>query len=1089
MLAPAMADTVPNDTMGTAETTTAFAEVVGTVDITAGTPDIYDWYVVSLTGTATCDAVTLPIDVTGVTPPCEVRVYMPTDQGMNFLVADMQTFGDGTITANFNATTTGDYYIEIEGGVFAYDGSAGAITAAQANPGFSDNNAFATADVITTGSGGGTFVDGQNYVDIYTFTTSTNDIVDINVTYTNSWGFQLFDSSYNDVTWTSGKVMNWTSGATISFTETAGATYYLALNCPIQTLTAAGAYTYDASIEPPAANVLPVVASAAVNPTSLYDNVGGNVAFSCDATDANGMVVNVTVACSNLWTGERYLTKGTGNAWSGTFNIPADNISETEVGNQVITFKAYDDWAAGSEYNTSDVNLTIELGNRAPELDSTPTFPYAIELDEDDPMYEMDLSELVVDEDEINLTYEFNGAATFVGDNITVKLNSTNSVNMTITLEENGFGMEEFTVNASDADGLFVEFNVTVDITSVNDIPEEPGLTATITDAYAKTILEKENLTVAFEATQPVDADGETNFTYKFDFDNDGTVDETVGPTEDETVDIEYTYPVNPLNTTTEYTVVLTVVDAEGGENMTEMNVTVIEPPSGPEVYDLGFEYADLEDDINDDIEITFDVVEMVVDLQEDEPEEGWNTVTTSYKFSGTCSDDVVIIHIYYGSQLNDDDFTYYKYSDPEDYMSILAIEPEDGEWEWEYETDPFEYEVPDPVDDDDVEPTDDVYHMWYAAIGWDEDNEYNIAEKEYAVGGDDDDDDDDDVVEGEYWAMGVAPADIESQDNYDSAVTVTITEASMKTELNGDKGKFIYTFKGTCSEDVTVIHLYSGTSIDGAAYTFYPFREFEDMLADVEVTPTAGAWEYTYTYEFDVVAADDDDDGEAPEMKTYLLAVGWAPTGFGYDDSEMSAPSSGGDDDDDDDSGIMMYAIIGIIALVVIVLVVVVIIVLMKKKKAPAEEPAAAGPVMCACGAEIPAGSPTCAMCGAPAPAPAPAGPAAPVMCACGAQIPEGSPTCTACGAPAPAPAAPPMEQQQYDEYGQPVQQQPTDQPPAPGYEQPQPGMEQQPPAPGYEQPPQPGMEQPPAADPYAQPPAADPYAQPQQPGVPPPQ
>ena len=45
-------------------------------------------------------------------------------------------------------------------------------------------------------------------------------------------------------------------------------------------------------------------------------------------------------------------------------------------------------------------------------------------------------------------------------------------------------------------------------------------------------------------------------------------------------------------------------------------------------------------------------------------------------------------------------------------------------------------------MSDDDVEPSDDVYHYWYAAVAWDGSGNYNIAEKEWVPGEEDGGDD-----------------------------------------------------------------------------------------------------------------------------------------------------------------------------------------------------------------------------------------------------------------------------------------------------------------------------------------------------------
>lgn len=104
-----------------------------------------------------------------------------------------------------------------------------------------------------------------------------------------------------------------------------------------------------------------------------------------------------------------------------------------------------------------------------------------------------------------------------------------------------------------------------INITPVNDAPSEPSINFEITDGDAKTP-GKQNLTVQFNADPPTDVDGEINFTYDWDFDNDGTVDETGI----NLVEFNYTFPDEG-----EYLVNLTVTDAGGLSNYTSVSVSV----------------------------------------------------------------------------------------------------------------------------------------------------------------------------------------------------------------------------------------------------------------------------------------------------------------------------------------------------------------------------------------------------------------------------------------------------------------------------------------------------------------------------------
>jgi parallel beta-helix repeat protein len=95
-------------------------------------------------------------------------------------------------------------------------------------------------------------------------------------------------------------------------------------------------------------------------------------------------------------------------------------------------------------------------------------------------------------------------------------------------------------------------------------------------------------------------------------------------------------------------------------------------------------------------------------------------------------------------------------------------------------------------------------------------------------------------------------------------------------------------------------------------------------------------------------------------------------------------------DDDDNGGSNMLLYGLIaGLVLVVLIIVVIIIIIIVMLKKKKKEEGPlepgvpgAAAGPVRCYCGTEIPPGEAYCPMCGNEAPqpvAPAAAGPQPP--------------------------------------------------------------------------------------------------------------
>jgi hypothetical protein len=130
----------------------------------------------------------------------------------------------------------------------------------------------------------------------------------------------------------------------------------------------------------------------------------------------------------------------------------------------------------------------------------------------------------------------------------------------------------------------------------------------------------------------------------------------------------------------------------------------------------------------NTEVTITFDTCKMVTKFEEDSPTAGKTTMTTNYEFSGTCSENVKAVHIYWGTQVNDGSYTYLPFMHPED-LEMVKIKAENGKWSKKFD---YSLTYPTPSSsDDDVEPTGDTFTTWFAAVGWTEDGKYAIAEKE----------------------------------------------------------------------------------------------------------------------------------------------------------------------------------------------------------------------------------------------------------------------------------------------------------------------------------------------------------------------
>jgi hypothetical protein len=588
--------------------------------------------------------------------------------------------------------------------------------------------------------------------------------------------------------------------------------------------------------------------------------------------------------------------------------------------------------------------------------------------------------ELAVDEDSV---FNYTIVATDLeGDTLTYSCNVTN--NDRLTVEDSGnfsfAPIQEDVGIVRDYNVLYLEFtvddgntggtnttNVNFNISNVNDAPDEPGLAVTVVE---------NQLLQTFKVTRPTDEDGDTNFTYKFDFDNDGTDDETVSFTEDETFDFEYEFAEAGI-----YTIKLTAEDEGGLSNFTTL--VDVEITAGAAWWKDPWATGDWDDDIVDTVEIAWTKCTVVNTYEEDVPAAGEFTSTTVYTFEGTCSDNVAVVYLYTGVSIDGADFTYMAAYDSTDMMAPekIEIEPEDGVWEytWTFE---ITGDIPDPVtdDDDDDPPT---VETWYAAVGWTEEGDFNIAETIADTSGEEP------GPEAEWWD----PWEVDDKiDDADDTVEIKWTELVVKTEVKEDdpeEGKSTaYTtikFKGTCSDNVEVVYIYFGTQTNDESFEYMAYPDPEDFMKKLEIEADNGEWEYTYETDFTYDTPDpveDDDDDDDDEYHLWYAAVGWTEDGaYAIAERELGADDDDGDDDGDGIGMLGVAGIVGCIVLFVILIVVVIIIIMvvMKKKKKPAEEPPAppeeAGPVMCACGVEIPAGEPTCPGCGEPAPPPPPEG------------------------------------------------------------------------------------------------------------------
>jgi len=822
-------DAEPNDTIANSESTTDFSNVVGSVDIGAGTPDIYDVYSLALTNGANGDYVQFNLSVTSLTPPCIMRVLTPTDNGYNFEVVNKTAFTDGVVNMNFNATVTGTYYLELMGGTFNYDGTDGHIQPGS-NPGDSGMDIFSNARDIVFGddSGSGQFIDGQNYVDIYSFSTTTGHLVDINFTGANigAWDIFFLDSSFSPV---SKDIKKGNGFWSCDFQEDTSSTYYIVLNSAYELLSTAGSYTWMSSIEPAPANMIPHISNPSIAPNTILSHQDREITFILDAVDTDGVVTDVNISCA-LWSGNWPLSPSTGNSWGALHKILASNVSSPGVYD--VFAKVWDD---DGEYNNSYIgNITVESGSVV-----YPDIGASIMMDEDDEdLYiylDQYLEDIHKDLQDYIVWQNGYGVVGYFGDIFNASL--YNATHVVIHLKEHQFGYDEFKVNVSYTDGSYVHIDFFVTVSSVNDIPEwrqfnfiEPArdpididhnetiyidlyedieyqmnITAcdledgdsllygcnesnndafimddygnihfTPTQAYADVgVFRTEmwvydiriagpanttdvifnisnvndapygaeleynindqdpdqdgdnNLCVEFTVTRPEDEDGDTYFEYDFDFDDDGVPDITEGWTDDESIHATYTFPYAG-----EYFIWITIRDEGGLSTYVNATISVTEPTPEPEIewWTSGFYLDDLAPD--PDVEIDFVSASVVFELKRDTPEDGIISFTTTYRFAGTCSDDVVIIHIYNSYNSYDEDW-YFPFYDPVDYMGQVEIEPSAGAWEtvltsvFEMDQDTYDDLVELSELNEVEEPVEPFYYL-FLALGWTEDVRYN---------------------------------------------------------------------------------------------------------------------------------------------------------------------------------------------------------------------------------------------------------------------------------------------------------------------------------------------------------------------------
>jgi len=1051
MLGNVGADTDPaNDTLIGAETAdSAGGPNAGTLSST----DTVDWFKVPstvLTGGATgASNVTITYDLTVNSAGAGSMTVLAKDGLVIYKKVSTTTLSGETFW--FYSLDGLIFYIlmESDGADISYDFSI-TLTSGD-NPRYDGIDSPGTAVPVVDKDVVDDYLHEQrDYFDVYEFTADEDFIVNVTIDHPTSGAeFQTDIFLYNSSTFFYDPMgATITPGASqdkLSLFITVTDTYYLFISAPTITDPSAGnvnggfgAYSLNFSIRT-TINILPLLSNAYANPHEIPDHLDTGVLFSVKAVETDGAVLAVDME-SSLWSGKISMNGGTGGVWNRYIIVQAANHSGV-LGSYIVTYTAYDDFIPQGS-NSTQMNISVVWGNREPESTYTDVSPHTITVDEDAENVIMNLTELVTDDDETVLEFQLmdggNWGQSYMGESFKGLMDDLFILNLTFYEDDNG--VEDFLVNCSDGQ-YWINFSIRVDVTPVNDGPGNPYFYVLIEDADPDTS-GVQNLTARFVASSPSDPDGEINFTFKWDFEDDGTVDEQGI----NLYEVEHTYPFEGY-----YDVLLTVED-QGGETNDYTDEIYVEETK---VNEPKWLYSLEDDPVGTDTDLKIAINSAVVTEEMIEEGEGWldfDTINKTYEVEGTCGSDVNVVYVYYGveeeSYFSDETYFDWNYIDYDE----AVLTPEGGKWSlfFNEEEDEYEYEG--------------YESMRILAIGWG-DSGYNVATKDAVYTYD---------AEGPPAIKWWDELDIKNRTT-DSSVTITFDTCTLEeiVEKNTPRsGKTTvttkYTFSGTCGEDVDAIHIYRYDEFWGDDY-----RPFDDENNDdLEIHPGGTEWSVVVSEDMEWDTEDYDMlssfsamlglDREAEEEKTKFAAVAWTED-FRYNIDETNVDFIPKEKDDDDDDGFLA----GLFAAGFVCILVPIIVFIQQATDFLQMT------VMCSCSEDIPAGQMRCPSCGAnrpPAPGQEDIGPTGP--------LPQDDPTSIygqdMYGQQQPGQDQYGQQQQQQqpgqDQYGQ--QQQPgQDQ-----YGQQQPGMEQQ--QAGMEQQQQPGMQQ-------QQAPGADPYAQPPQPGM----
>lgn len=326
-----------------------------------------------------------------------------------------------------------------------------------------------------------------------------------------------------------------------------------------------------------------------------YANFNGYELFNFSATDDHDNVlyltVNVTVTpindppWINDFTGKTWIqdqevniTLNMGDA-DGDMLIITDNSSMFDIADKKINFYPTNE-DVGTHYigiNVSDSEYTAYL-NFTVEVENSNDDPYFIDIGGEAPGNTI---HLYANEDE-SKNWTINVGDPDIDIGIIQDLEfSMNITHPRIKLEDGKLFIDPVQEDVGDihlrirvSDGsLFDDQNVTITVSNVNDVPEQPIIT-----------LESQiDLQVNLSTEIPFDEDGD-NLTLTWDF-GDGTT-------------VDGLYVQHPYEKPGNYTITLTADDGNGGKNSSFINVTVAESSSD-----------DVDDDMDDDIEEYFTIL------------------------------------------------------------------------------------------------------------------------------------------------------------------------------------------------------------------------------------------------------------------------------------------------------------------------------------------------------------------------------------------------------------------------------------------------------------------------------------------------